>query len=114
VSSPDPRLAAVRRLQGTAVGSRSLQRLTQLAARLLDAPSAQVSLIGETQVVVGGAGLEPGSLGARFPVAESLCTVTVAGNPEPLVVVDAAADERVAQLPQVTSGAVRSPTWGSR
>src|SRR3954447_4065511 len=92
VSSPDGRLAAVRRLEETALGSRALQRLTELTARLLGVPSAQVVLIGEAQVIVGGAGLAPGSLGARSSVEDSLCTATVAGSPGALVVADAAVD----------------------
>ncbi|WP_448626153.1 SpoIIE family protein phosphatase [Geodermatophilus sp. URMC 64] len=105
--STDGRLAAVRRLEETAVGSRSLQRLTELTARLLGAPSAHVALLGETQLIVGGAGLPPGSLGARSPLEDVLCTAAT-GSSGPLVVTDARADERVAALAPVTSGAVRS------
>ena len=61
----DVRMAAVRRLESTALGSRGLQRLTELAARLLDAAAAAVSLVGDVQTVVGGAGLPAGSLGGR-------------------------------------------------
>jgi serine phosphatase RsbU (regulator of sigma subunit)/PAS domain-containing protein len=104
----EERLAAVRRVGTTAVGSLALQRLTALAARLVRAPSAQVSLIGEQQVIAGGVGLPAGSLGACSPLAESLCTVAVEGSPAPLVVTDASTDPRVAHLPPVTSGAVRS------
>jgi hypothetical protein len=88
----DARRAAVRRLETTAVGSLALQRLTALAARLVGEPSAQVSLIGEQQVIAGGVGLAAGSLGGCSPAEESLCTVAAAGSPAALVVEDAATD----------------------
>ena len=49
------RLARVRRLVGAVHDTTGLDRLTRLAALLLEAPCAQVSLIGEEQVVVAGA-----------------------------------------------------------
>ncbi|MCW2582590.1 MAG: Serine phosphatase RsbU, regulator of sigma subunit [Klenkia sp.] len=101
------RVAAVRRVEASAVGSRALERLAQLAARLLDAGSAQVSLLGDRQTVAGGSGLGPEAVGGQGPLVDSLCTVT-AGGPGPLVVTDAAADPRVAHLPPVLSGAVGS------
>ncbi|WP_235564825.1 SpoIIE family protein phosphatase [Modestobacter sp. Leaf380] len=101
------RVAAVRRVESAAVGSRALERLAQLAARLLDAGSAQVSLLGEQQTVAGGSGLAPDAVGGQGPLADSLCTVTASG-PGPLVVTDAAADDRVAHLPPVRAGAVGS------
>ena len=107
-SPGDARLAAVRRLETSGVGSVALQRLTALAARLLGMPSSQVSLLGEQQVVAGGVGLPAGTLGSCTPLEESLCTVAAGDAPEPLVVTDAAADPRVAALPPVVSGAVRS------
>jgi GAF domain-containing protein len=102
------RLAAVRRLEASAVGSGGLHRLAAIAARLLGTASTQVSLLGDVQTVAGGAGLVPGAIGARSPLAESLCTVTAAQAPEPLVIADAPTDPRVAALPPVTSGAVGS------
>jgi GAF domain-containing protein len=95
-------------LETTAVGAVALQRLTGLAARLLGAPSCQVSLIGEHQVIAGGVGLPAGSLGSCSPLADSLCTAAAGAAPEPLVVTDAPADPRVSALPPVASGAVRS------
>ena len=82
-----------------------LDRLAEFAARLLGAPSSQVSLLTEEQVVVAGFGLEPGVVGATSPLAESLCTVTAAAG-RPLVLPDAVTDERVRDLPPVTSGRV--------
>ena len=92
--SPGDRLASVRRLEATALGSRALQRLTGLAVRLLDADAASVSLLGDVETVVSGDGLPTGSLGRRVPLADSLCAVTLAGGTQPLVVPDTARDRR--------------------
>lgn len=102
---PDVRSAVVRRLVAGSDRSSSLDRLCELAAALLDAGSAQVSLIGVSQVVVGGHGAGSSLLGLETPASESLCTVTVGLN-APLVVPDTTLDERVNTLPPVTSGAV--------
>ena len=104
--SPGDRLAAVRRLEATALGSRALQRLTGLAVRLLDADAAAVSLLGDVETVVSGDGLPTGSLGRRVPLAESLCAVTLAGGTQPLVVPDTARDRRVASFSPVVSSLV--------
>jgi PAS domain S-box-containing protein len=104
----DPaRIAAVRRvLQGgtTAIG---LDRLTRLAADLLDAPRSQVSLLAEEQVIASifGTDLPPDQ--RTGAVADSLCTVTVKLG-APFAVSDAQTDERVRDLPPVTSGSVRA------
>ena len=97
---------AARRL---VVGGRAgdLDRLAQLAARLLRTPAAQVSLLTDVQTVLGSAGQPDGTTGSRGPLGDSLCTVTARGG-GPLVVADAAADARVNALPPVTSGAVGS------
>ncbi len=84
-----------------------LDRLAALAARLLGSSSAQVSLLTDVQTVAGGAGLAPGVVGAQTPLADSLCTVTVATG-GPLVVPDTRSDARVADLPPVTTGGVRA------
>ncbi|HEU0103030.1 MAG TPA: SpoIIE family protein phosphatase [Mycobacteriales bacterium] len=101
------RLATVRRVAGALGSSDGLDRLTRLAALLLEAPRAQVSLTGEQQVVLslhGGVLPAGGEVGA---VADSLCTVTVQQG-GPLVVTDAAADPRVRGLPPVAGGGVRA------
>jgi PAS domain S-box-containing protein len=104
----DPaRVAAVRRvLQGgtTALG---LDRLTRLAADLLDAPRAQVSLLAEEQVIASVFGRELGPDQRTGALADSLCSVTVRLG-APFAVSDALADERVRDLPPVVSGAVRA------
>ena len=86
-------------------GHPALNRVAALAARLLGAPAAQVSLLSDVQTVRAAAGLGPGAEGGTSPLGDSLCTVTaIAGTP--LVVTDAATDDRVARLRPVTSGAV--------
>jgi PAS domain S-box-containing protein len=96
----------VRRLQGTALGSRALQRLTGLASRLLQADAATVSLLGDVETVVGGAGLPAGHLGRQVPLAASLCAAALAAGPEPLVVPDVRHDPRIAHVPPVVDGAL--------
>ena len=87
-----------------------MQSLTDLAASLLRAPLAQVSLLGESQQVVaaqhvGGADQAPAP--AESPLQDSLCTVTAASG-QSLVVDDARSHPWVRHLPSVTSGAVGS------
>ena len=109
VDLDDPRrVAAAVRLEQSVSGNEVLDRLSGLAARLLNAGSAQVSLLTDVQVVAGGVGL--GAIAAsqgRTPRAESLCTVT-ASSARPLVVEDAPHDHRVEGLPPVLAGAVGS------
>jgi GAF domain-containing protein len=104
----DPsRVAAARRLVPLGRSTASLDRLAELAARLLGAAASQVSLLTDVQVIAAGDGLPPGSLGAQSPLSESLCSVTATGG-GPLVVTDARTDDRVRHLPPVTSGQVGS------
>ncbi|MDT0274334.1 SpoIIE family protein phosphatase [Blastococcus goldschmidtiae] len=112
LSSVDPaageRVAAVARLQATAVGSPALQRLTAVAVQLLGAEAAQVSLFGVDELVLGGTGLPQGTVGIRVPLEESLCAVTAAAAPHPVVAPDARLDPRLAGLPPVVGGDVAS------
>jgi PAS domain S-box-containing protein len=112
VSALDPalgdRAAAVHRLEATAVGSRALQRLTGLAVELLGSDAAQVSLFSDVEIVLVGTGLPPGTVGIQVPLPESLCAVTGASSPDPVVSPDARADPRLAALPPVRSGDVGS------
>jgi PAS domain S-box-containing protein len=102
----DPRrVAEAQRLLPLGRGTPSLDRLAELAARLLGAPASQVSLLTDVQVIAAGRGLPIGSLGSESPLRDSLCSVTAAGG-GPLVVSDARNDERVRDLPPVTSGQV--------
>ncbi|MGY1803142.1 SpoIIE family protein phosphatase [Blastococcus sp. SYSU D00922] len=104
--SREGRLAAVRRLEPTALGSRALQRLTGIAARLLGADGAWVSLVGDVQTVVGAHGLPPGSLGRQGPLTESICAVVLERGTDPLVLADAATDPGISALPAVADGTV--------
>jgi len=105
-SASDPaRVGFVRHLAAAAVGTRNLQRLTDLASRLLECQSVQVSLLGEVQTAVAGSGLPPGGIGAQLPLGDSLCAVAVADD-SPFVVPDAAADPRVRDRAPVRSGEI--------
>ncbi|WP_328292696.1 SpoIIE family protein phosphatase [Kineococcus sp. NBC_00420] len=99
------RLRSARRLV-TTTANPALDRLAELAARLLGAPAAQVSLLSDVQTISAAAGLDAQDRGVTA-LADSLCSVTATAG-EPLVVTDASADDRVAQLPSVTSGDVRA------
>lgn len=103
----DPvRVAAVERLIAAGPSTRYLQRLTALAARLLDSRCAQVSLLGADDQLVAAASGSPWDEGApRTPASESMCSVTVAIG-RPFVVEDAAGHPWVYDLPPVTSGKV--------
>jgi PAS domain S-box-containing protein len=101
-------MAAVRRLESTALGSRALQRLTGLAARLLHADAASVSLLGDVETVVSGDGLPTGAVGRQLPIEASLAAVALTAGPGPLMVPDAARESRLAGLPPVVSGDVGS------
>ncbi len=98
----DRRAAAARRLSSGERQS-ALDRLCELAMALLQVGSAQVSVISDVQFVAGGAGAARESVGREGPARDSLCTVTM-GYKTPLLVVDAATDPRVADLPPVLSG----------
>ncbi len=102
-ASADARTLAAHRLARAAGRNAALDRLAELAARLLGTTSAQISVVTDAQAVVGGAGLA--AVGTRGPVDDSLCTVTVRDR-APLVVTDARSDPRVATLPPVTTGVV--------
>ncbi|WP_346620913.1 SpoIIE family protein phosphatase [Blastococcus montanus] len=106
-SGPGDRAELVRQLAAEALGSRSLQRLTDLATRLLDCDVAEVSLVGEMHTAVAGTGLPPGGIGAQLPLRDSLCALAVAAN-EPLVVPDTTRDERVSERGPVRSGGIGS------
>ncbi len=104
----DPaRLAAVRRIVVPGPRSEALDRLTALAANLLRASSAQVSVIGEHQLVLGLSGPDLAEEEWGGPREDSLCTVTVRSD-GPLAVSDALTDPRVSALPPVVGGRIGS------
>ena len=96
---------AVARLRPRESDGPGLDRLAELAARLLGTASSQVSLLGDVQVVAAGAGLPPELIGAESLLDESLCTVTAA-LAGPLAIDDARVDVRVRDLPPVVGGQV--------
>ena len=100
------RVREAERLRPRDGGNVALDRLAELAARLLGVRSAQISLLDDVQLIAGAAGAAAGSVGEESPLDESLCTVTAAGNETALVVPDARTDERVRDLPPVTAGDV--------
>ncbi|MCZ2825670.1 MULTISPECIES: SpoIIE family protein phosphatase [unclassified Modestobacter] len=108
---PDPladpaRVAVARRLLVELPGSAPFDRLARLASRLLAVPTAQVVLLTDVAVRVGGCG-RPTALGSATPLDQVPGSVA-ARLRAPLVVPDAAADPRVAGQPAVASGEVRS------
>jgi serine phosphatase RsbU (regulator of sigma subunit)/PAS domain-containing protein len=108
VLSDADRLEAVAALVALGPPDARVRELTALAARLLQTPSAQLSLLGAGEQVVAalhGAELPVGA--RRSPLAESLCSVTAASGAA-LVVPSAKDHPWVSHLPPVTSGAVGS------
>ncbi|RBY81468.1 histidine kinase [Blastococcus sp. TF02-09] len=101
------RLAAVRQLHADESVPAALQGLVEVACRLLGAPSGQVSLLSEVQLVAAGTGAAAASVGTTGPLDDSLCTLTAADR-EPLALSDARLDPRAAALGPVTGGTVRA------
>ncbi|MFS0704143.1 SpoIIE family protein phosphatase [Cellulomonas sp. 179-A 9B4 NHS] len=85
-------------LTPASVADSALARLTDLAARLLGAGAAHLSLVEGTSAVPGLA--SPSDL-------DGLCAATTTGT-VPLVVPDTTADPRTASLPAVLDGTVRA------
>jgi GAF domain-containing protein len=104
LSSPS-RIAEVQRLGLLSlVSAAPMDRLSGVAARLLGARMAQVSILGDEQVVAGSYGFR--ALRRPTPSRDSLCSLTLALG-APLRIMDAPRHPWVAQLPPVTSGVVR-------
>jgi PAS domain S-box-containing protein len=102
----DPhRIAAARRLMLEVPGPAAFDRLSALAARLVGADHAKVTLFTDQDVVVGGYGLPAGVVGGPALLTGALSAITVRCG-APLNLPAAAKDERVADLPAVTSGQV--------
>lgn len=96
---------AAQRLVPEGGRSRGLDRLVALTARLLAAPSVQISLLTGVQVIPAGVGLLPGEVGGASPLEASLCSVT-ATQQAPLVIADARGEDRFRDFPPVRSGQV--------
>jgi PAS domain S-box-containing protein len=102
----DPvRIAAARRLLSEVPGPAAYDRLCGLAARLVGAGHAKVTLFTDQDLVVGGHGLPPGVVGGPALLTGRLSAMVVDSG-SPLALPDAARDDRVAHLPAVTSGEV--------
>ena len=101
----DPeRVAAARRLLAEASPGVH-DRLAELAARLTQTPAALVCLVTDAEVPVGSCGLPASVVSGPLPLDGSPCAVTV-GWGAPVVVPDAAQDERLAALPAAVDGAL--------
>ena len=101
------RREVARRLDPSPGSDPVLNRLAELAMALLRTTAAQVSVLTEVQTVTAGAGLAGASVGEQTSLAEALCTLTAIVD-GPMVVTDAATDERVRDLEPVSSGVVGS------
>ena len=110
-ATPSPQSAVQRLL--TSVGNPALERLAQLASRLLAASSSQVSLLADVPSAGTGAptaadvGPVVGATGTRSALQDRVCAVT-ARLGEPLVVADASGDDRLRDLGVVADGEVRA------
>jgi PAS domain S-box-containing protein len=104
----DPmRIAAARRLLQEVAGHAAFDRLSGLAARLVGAGHAKVTIFTDEDRVVGGYGLPEGVIGGPALLTGALSAITVR-QVAPLNIPAAADDPRVAGLPAVTSGQVRA------
>jgi PAS domain S-box-containing protein len=104
----DPhRIAAARRLMLEVHGHAAFDRLSALAARLVGAGHAKVTLFAEEDRVVGGFGLPEGVIGGPALLTGALSAIVVR-EAAPLNVPAAGDDPRVAHLSAVTSGQVRA------
>ena len=101
------RVAAARRLLLEVPGPAAFDRLSALTARVLGVGHAKVTLFTDHDVVVGGYGLPAGVVGGPALLTGALSAITVRSG-APLVIPSAADDERVCELPAVTSGEVLS------
>ncbi|MGY1624119.1 SpoIIE family protein phosphatase [Geodermatophilus sp. SYSU D00965] len=102
----DPhRIAAARRLAVEVSGPAAFDRLSGLAARLLDTGHAKVTLFTDQDTVIGGHGLPAGVVGGPALLTGALSALAIRQG-APLVVPDARACPQVAELPAVTTGQV--------
>ena len=106
-SAPSDLHDAVRRIAELTRGREAVQQLPAFAAQLLGTSSAHIALISDVQEVQGGVGMAADSIGLLTPSEDSMCSVTV-NSRAPTAIEDAPLDLRVAALPPVSSGMVRS------
>lgn len=85
----------------------SLDRLTRVAARLLDVPVAQINVVDpERQTTVSGAGPDRWGTRHEVPLSHSYCRYVVARN-TPLLVRDAQTHELVRDSAATTASGIR-------
>src|SRR3954468_1781598 len=101
------RIAAARRLLLEVPGPAAFDRLSALAARLVGAGHAKVTLFTDQDTVVGGHGLPAGVIGGPALLTGALSALVVQDGVA-LDVPSARDDARVAHLPAVTSGQVQA------
>jgi PAS domain S-box-containing protein len=87
--------------------STTLDRLTRLAAHVLGTANAQVSLVGDRELVPSSHGPLRASVEVNLAISQSLAAVATV-SPVPLIVPDTSLDERVMDLPIVRSGSIGS------
>jgi PAS domain S-box-containing protein len=89
--------------------SEVLDHVARVAARLLDAPVALISLVDDERQVFAGRASERGPIGTRrqTPLSHSLCQYVVADG-APVVVADAVHDRRTRDHPAVRDLEVRA------
>lgn len=100
------RISAARRLLA-AVGAAPLQRVAHLAAEVLGADTAQVSLLADVETIAAVDGSPYAPVGSCCSLEDALCTATAAGT-GPVMVTDARQDDTLMRLPAVAAGHVRS------
>jgi PAS domain S-box-containing protein len=101
------RIAAARRLLLEVPGPAAFDRLSALAARLVGADHAKVTLFTDHDLVVGGYGLPEGVVGGPALLTGALSAIVVRTR-LPLNIPAAGEDPRVSHLPAVTSGQVQA------
>jgi PAS domain S-box-containing protein len=99
------RIAAGARMTASPPAGPGLQRLLDLAAALLGAPTAGVALAGELQTIAGVSGTSVWAVGEQHPLGDTLGG-TVVDARAPRAYRDVRTDPRVAGLPSVQAGRV--------
>src|SRR4051812_7684690 len=92
------RIASARRLLIEVPGPAAFDRLSALAARLVGAGHAKVTLFTDQDTVIGGYGLPAGVIGGPALVTGALSAIVVREG-VPLNIPVASQDERVSALP---------------
>ena len=102
----EARVLEAQRLQPSAGSTPALDRLAELAARLLGTGSAQINLLGDELFTAGAAGAAADSVGTSCPLEDSLCSVAAATGDAAFAVPDVTADHRFAHIDPIAAGEV--------